>query len=65
MNYEITIISVEDSKEPNTMSVLKTKMGELMQMASIELERAKILRPHIGETMSLDEFFDLMNEPIL
>jgi hypothetical protein len=65
IEYEITILSVEDSKQPNTMSVLRTKMRDLVQAASIPPERAEHLRQHVGETMSLDEFFDLLIEPIL
>ena len=65
MKYEITILSVEDSEQPNTMSVLRTKMRGLTQTASVAKERANLLQPHIGKTMSLDEFFDLLNEPII
>jgi hypothetical protein len=64
MKHEITILSVKDSNEPSTNSVLRTKMGDLIQTASIAKERAEHLRPHTGETMSLDKFFDLVNEPL-
>jgi hypothetical protein len=65
MNYKITIISVEDSKQPNTTSILRTKILDLVQTASIAPERAAHLKQHVGETLSLDEFFDLLIEPIL
>jgi hypothetical protein len=52
MDYKITILSVEHSKEPNTMPVLRTKMRDLVQTASIPPEREKYLRQHVGETMS-------------
>jgi CheY-like chemotaxis protein len=65
MKYEITILSVKDSEKPNTMSVLRTNMRGLTQTASVAKERADLLQPHIGKTMSLDDFFDLLNEPII
>ena len=64
MEHQITIVSVTDSKEPNTMSTLVTEILGVKQYASVETERAEKLRPYEGKAITLEEFRDLMLEPI-
>jgi hypothetical protein len=46
------------------MSTLTTEIIGVKQYASVETERAEKLRPYEGKAITLEEFRDLMLEPI-
>ena len=58
--YQITIVTINDSPEPSAMSEMIALIAGARQVCNLNTARADEMRAHIGKTFSREEFVELL-----
>jgi len=59
-DYQITIVTINDSPEPSPMSEMIALIAGARQVCSLNTARAEEMRAHIGKTLSREQFVELL-----